>query len=287
MEIDKKIAHKNAIIDSYFNTAFKADVIIGNPPYVSFKDIQNKPQSNLLFHKPNLYMFFFEKGIHDLNENGELIFIVPNSILTNTSNKKINEEIYNNFSITYWELITENIWENASVPTAIIKIIKTKNHKDKLNYFFNNGKIIFGEKINWNGKTEVKVGGASGFNSLLENGDVEFVFSETERTNKTKFIKYEPLKWNRSVPKYPLNFSFQIFVNAKTRNNKPFYILKKLQKNEFINYDASVICIYTFGSKEETLELVNKLNNYDWTNAGIKNDGRFHFSQSIIECILN
>ncbi|MDD7912751.1 hypothetical protein PUW90_02980 [Metamycoplasma hyosynoviae] len=139
-------------------------------------------------------MFFFEKAIHDLNENGELIFIVPNSILTNTSNKKINEEIYNNFSITYWELITENIWENASVPTAIIKIIKTKNHKDKLNYFFNNGKIIFGEKINWNGKTEVKVGGASGFNSLLENGDVEFVFSETERTNKTKFIKYEPLK---------------------------------------------------------------------------------------------
>ncbi|MDC8920392.1 Eco57I restriction-modification methylase domain-containing protein [Metamycoplasma hyosynoviae] len=261
--------------------------MIGNPPYVSFKDIQNKPQSNLLFHKPNLYMFFFEKAIHDLNENGELIFIVPNSILTNTSNRKINEEIYNNFSITYWELITENIWENASVPTAIIKIIKTKNHKDKLNYFFNNGKIIFGEKINWNGKTEVKVGGASGFNSLLENGDVEFVFSETERTNKTKFIKYEPLKWNRPVPKYPLNFSFQIFVNAKTRNNKPFYILKKLQKNEFINYDASVICIYTFGSKEETLELVNKLNNYDWTNAGIKNDGRFHFSQSIIECILN
>ncbi|WP_420792689.1 Eco57I restriction-modification methylase domain-containing protein [Metamycoplasma hyosynoviae] len=84
-------------MDSYFNTAFKADVIIGNTPYVSFKDIQNKPQSNLLFHKPNLYMFFFEKAIHDLNENGELIFIVPNSILTNTSNKKINEEIYNNF----------------------------------------------------------------------------------------------------------------------------------------------------------------------------------------------
>ncbi|WP_407942415.1 Eco57I restriction-modification methylase domain-containing protein [Metamycoplasma gateae] len=33
------MAHKNSIIDSYFNNKIQADIIIGNPPYVDFKNI--------------------------------------------------------------------------------------------------------------------------------------------------------------------------------------------------------------------------------------------------------
>ncbi|WP_407942408.1 Eco57I restriction-modification methylase domain-containing protein [Metamycoplasma gateae] len=153
-----------------------------------------------------MYMFFVEKALKDLKENGELIFIVPNSLLTNTSNKNIIKNIFDNYSITYWELIPENVWENASVSTAIIKIVKCKNHPEKLKYYFNNGKIFFGSKIKWDQKIEVKVGGASRFNFLLQPGKSEFVFSETERTGKTKFINYEPEKCIRPVPKSPSNF---------------------------------------------------------------------------------
>lgn len=286
IEIDKSIAHMESINKSYFDTNFKPDIIIGNPPYVDFKNIKNKPHTDLLIHKPNLYYFFIEKFVNDLKENGELILIVPSNIFTNTSAGKLIEKIYNQFSITYWEPIPENVWDNASVPTAIIKMVKTINHPNKINYFLNNQKIMFGKKLILGEKVEIKVGGASGFNSYLTFGDTEFVLSKTVKNKKTYFIKYEPRKWIRPVPKAPIKFSYQIFVNCKTREKEPFYMLNDTKKNSFINYDASVLCIYTFCSKHKSIKILNKLNKFDWKLAGVKKDGRFHFSQGLLKSII-
>lgn len=285
IEIDPRIAHQGAIIKSYFGTNYQPDVIIGNPPYVEFKKIQNRPQSQLLIHKPNLFHYFLEKALNDLKVNGQLIWIIPANVFTNTSARKLNELIYQNYSITYWEEVKENVWENAAIATAIVKIVKTKNHPDQLDYFFSNGKIIFGPKI----KTDlvnIKVGGASGFNNLLSKGNVDFVNSQTERTKKTIAIKYEPKKWIRPTPKAPENFTYQIFVNCKTRRTQPFYMLEWLKTGEFINYDAGVLCIYTFGTKANAIKLMKQLNQFDWQKAGIKKDRRYHFSQSILKAIL-
>ncbi|QDF64756.1 Eco57I restriction-modification methylase domain-containing protein [Mycoplasma nasistruthionis] len=286
VEVDRTIAHEKAVIKSYFNTNYKPDVIIGNPPYVAFKNIIEKLESNFLNHKPNLFYFFLEKALNDLREDGELIFITPASIFMNTSPKKLNKWIYDHFSITHFEQIPEDVWENASIPTAIVKIVKTKNHKDKINYYFSNGKIFFGKKIFFNEKIIVKVGGASGFNSKLEKGKTAFVVSSTERDGQLKLIKYEPRTWIRPVPSPPEEFTYQIFVNCKTRNEKPFYMLKIQTKNTFINYDASVLCLFVNCTKTEALSLVKKLNSINWEQKGIKQDGRFHFSQSVLQAIL-
>lgn len=289
VEIDKNVAHKNAIIDSYFNTDFKPDVIIGNPPYVDFKHIKNKqnlPKETILIHKPNLYLYFLEKALNDLSEDGELIWIIPAAIFTTSSSNKLNEIIFKNYSITYFELIPEDIWENAAVPTAIVKIIKTKNHKNKIEYFFSNGKILFGKKPKLTKDIIVKVGGASGFNSNLKEGNVPFVVSTTERTKELKNILYEPKKWIRPVPIPPKTFSYQIFVNCKTRNKKPFYILDFQKENEFINYDASVLCLFVNCNKEELNLIIKKLNSINWEEMGILRDGRFHFTQSVLAAII-
>lgn len=87
-------------------------------------------------------MFFLEKSLNDLVENGELIFIIPAGVFTTSSSAKLNEIIFNNYSITYFELIPENVWENAAVPTAIIKIIKTKIIKIKSIIFFQMEKLF-------------------------------------------------------------------------------------------------------------------------------------------------
>ncbi|WP_417568646.1 Eco57I restriction-modification methylase domain-containing protein [Mycoplasma bradburyae] len=115
IEIDKDVAHKNAVIKSYFETTYKPDIIIGNPPYVDFKNITVKPSNSILIHKPNLYLYFLEKALSDLKENGELIWILSAAIFTTSSSNKLNEIIYKNYSITYFELIPENVWDNASV----------------------------------------------------------------------------------------------------------------------------------------------------------------------------
>lgn len=285
VEIDESVAHKNAVIKSYFETNYHPDVIIGNPPYVDFKNIINKPNKTSLFQKPNLYLYFLEKALFDLKEDGELIWIIPASIFTTSSSKVLNKIIYENYSITFFKPIPENVWENASVATVIIKIIKTKNHKEKLNYFFSNGKILFGIKPTFNTPIIIKVGGASGFNSNLKDGDIPFVVSSTERDKKLKKILYEPKKWIRPVPIPPKVFTYQIFVNCKTRNKTPFYILDNLKEGEFINYDASVLCLFVNCSFKETKEIIKKLNDINWKQMGILCDGRFHFTQSILTAI--
>ena len=63
-------------------------------------------------------------------------------------------------------------------------------------------------------------------------------------------------------------------------------MLQKLAKGQFVHYDAAVLCIYTFNSKASAVVLMNKLNRYDWIKAGIKKDGRFHFSQSILQAVI-
>ena len=286
IELDQQIAHKDALIKSYFETNFQPDVIIGNPPYVEFKLIQNKPQSQLLIHKPNLFHFFLEKALKDLKPHGELIWIIPGNIFTNTSSRALNEIINQNYSITHWEPMAENVWPNASVPTAIVKLVKTINHPEKLKTFFAHGKIIFGQPIEWNHKLVIKVGAACGFKNQLQPGPTEFVVSQTERNQQTIKITYQPQKWIRPTPKAPNGFTYQIFVNSKTRKAQPFYMLQKLAKGQFVHYDAAVLCIYTFNSKASAVVLMNELNRYDWIKAGIKKDGRFHFSQSILQAVI-
>ncbi|AWX42868.1 Type I restriction-modification system methyltransferase subunit [Metamycoplasma cloacale] len=286
IEIDPTIAHENAIIQSYFDTNYKCDVIIGNPPYVDFKNIENKPKSNLLKHKPNLFLYFLEKALNDLNENGELIWIIPINIFTSTSSKELNKIIYENFSITYFEQIKENVWANACVPTAIVKIVKKQNHWQKIDYFFSNGKILFGKKPNLANNIIAKVGGASGFNSKLKTGDTAFVVSTTERTKELKYIEYKPETWIRPVPRPPKDFTYQIFVNCKTRKKDPFYLLNNQKRGQFINYDASVLCLFVNTNKDETKKIVDQLNEISWDALGVKTDGRYHFSQSILVALL-
>ncbi len=79
-------------IDTLFDTnvCLEFDYIIGNPPYISYKDIESETRSALKKQfktcskgKFDYYYAFFEKAIDQLSDAGRLAYIVPNSCFKN------------------------------------------------------------------------------------------------------------------------------------------------------------------------------------------------------------
>lgn len=85
-----------------FPTTEKFDTIITNPPYVRGSNISKETRSKLPYVNgyANLYSHFLYKCIDHLNQDGELIAIVPEEIFRSTGCKELNEKMYVNGTIT-------------------------------------------------------------------------------------------------------------------------------------------------------------------------------------------
>jgi adenine-specific DNA-methyltransferase len=148
-EIDTQIEmldkiEKNKIIYGDFmqqTIAKKYKTIVGNPPYVRTK-------------KGNLYIDFTEKCYHLLDENGELIFIVPSDFLKLTSASNLLNEMMTNGTFTHiFHPHNENMFENASIDVIVFRYCKNKTiekkvlYNDKLRYITNiHGLITFNDE---------------------------------------------------------------------------------------------------------------------------------------------
>ena len=269
---------------------------------------------SLFDERSNLYLFFIHKCIAHLKENGELIFIVPRDFLKATSSIKLNNYIYENGTITdIIDLGDEKIFEEAC-PNCVIFRFEKNNYSRKTNITKNfsciNGQIYFTNnlyEINFSNLFYVKVGAVSGADKYFINddGNKEFVYSETCKTGNTRkmfyniespeLLKYKEELINRKIKKfdnknwytwgrkYYESKSNRIYVNGKTRNEKPFFYHKCKA------YDGSVLAIFPKfkASVKQCKEIADDLNKVNWEELGFVCDGRFLFSQKALEnCVL-
>ena len=144
------------------------DIVIGNPPYVDIKNLPNS-EVRLFFEKfrscenrVNLYSIFIEKVFALLARNGCFMFIVPNSLLINSSYKKIRKMMLP--GINKLIKLPDAIFENAIVETIIFQIINN-NQQDKIfgKVYPNNQKtklkeikFMTFERSVWNKETEIR-----------------------------------------------------------------------------------------------------------------------------------
>lgn len=324
IEFDENVcpnyAHNMDFFDYGIENQF--DTIIGNPPYVKHKNIQKSTRDKLdyrLFNeKSNLYLFFIEKCIKHLKQNGELIFIVPRDFLKATSSKKLNNFIYKYGTITnivdYGDM---KLFKGFSPNCIIFRFEKNnfdrktiyedvvKNKVEEREFIYSEGQLLFLNDeycVNFNDLFYVKVGGVSGADEIFkseEYGNMDFVYSETCKTGKTRRMIYntlnEYIKENeerlrkRNIMKITDNNWWlwgrdfyksdkpRIYVNSKTRNKKPFFI------NECKNYDGSILAVFPKEYTNDLNEMCEMLNSVNWEELGFVCDGRYIFSQRSLE----
>jgi hypothetical protein len=102
------------------------DVVIGNPPYVDIKQLPKEVVNFLMEHyettqnRINLYSAFIEKGLGICNKRGNLIFINPNSMLLNSSYKKLRRQIIDKVILAI--KLPNKVFKEATVETIIVQI---------------------------------------------------------------------------------------------------------------------------------------------------------------------
>ena len=291
----------------------KYATIIGNPPYVRNRDIDASTAKKLnygLFDRhANLYLFFIAKAIDHLEPLGELIFITPRDFIKATGAAKLNEYIYSQGTITHFNDFGDTpIFDGASPNCAVWRFVKGLDSHvtdEGLMFSIHNGQIFFGARgeETVGDYFQVKVGAVSGADSIYEHedGNLEMVCSATYKTGKTKKMIYNlrhPVlmdhkvrliqrrirkftesnwwEWGRG---YPVDDRERIYVNAKTRHKRPFFM------HPAKAYDGSVLGLFPVEShpKDDMEQLCEALNSIPWEDLGFVTGGRFIFNQRSLE----
>lgn len=291
----------------------KFETIIGNPPYVRYQDIPKetkmKIKSNLFDERTNLYLFFIEKCINHLTEHGELIFITPRDFLKATSSINLNKFIFENGTITdIIDLGDQKIFKGFSPNCVIFRFEKgdfSRATNVTKRFTLCNGQLLFTDNqypLFFSDVFFVKVGAVSGADKYFESeeyGNRDFVCSYTCQTGKTKRMIYNEqspyLKQfkqellNRKIRHFDetnwwtwgrnhyVSSEKRIYVNAKTRNTRPFFL------HESNDYDGSVLAIFPHNQNVDLQHACNMLNEVNWNELGFVCDGRYLFSQKSLE----
>jgi adenine-specific DNA-methyltransferase len=119
----------------------KYELIIGNPPYIRWKNLEEELKTELARNQLwNKYFnslcdysyLFILKSIELLQENGQLIFITPEYWLNTMHSISLrNYMLRNGYFSEIYHFNETPIFEKATVSTIVFKYIKTKQKSEK------------------------------------------------------------------------------------------------------------------------------------------------------------
>jgi adenine-specific DNA-methyltransferase len=197
-KVNSKICNSEITIDNFFNyikTCETFDSIVGNPPFVKLKNVEQETIDSLPEKIPgngNLYYFFIKYCVSLLSEVGELVFIVPKEWLYNVSSQFVRDFLKDNGGFTHFiDCGEEKLFDDADVPALCI-FRYVKNYVGDVKYYetlddyninkFINKKVIYSNTISFcyeilTGKTisdffDVKVGLVSGAEKIFKLNNI-------------------------------------------------------------------------------------------------------------------
>lgn len=278
--IEYNIVQDNYITSQSFecNTLFNSQnnlyhYIIGNPPYLKIpKDAEEaKVMPSVCYGAPNLYFLFWAMGVHNLKEEGELVYIVPRSWTSGAYFKKFREFIFKYCVITDIHLFEsrDKVFEGESVlqETVIIKVKKTTVKPEFIN-ITSSSTSLFSDLKSFKASYDTVVS-HNQFVYLVTNEHDAEILSQINRFDKTlpdinlrmqtglivDFRTREVLRDSLEEGSYPLLYSQHI------KNGRVIWPLGKegevikTDRKAFLQENSDFLMVKRFTSKEETRRL--------------------------------
>lgn len=238
----------------------KFNTIIGNPPFVKYKFLDDSVKANINHYgynkKSNLYYFFIHKCIEQLEDGGELIFITPKEFMFNVGAIILRNFMNENGTITHFiDCGEKKLFSDASVPSLCIfryeKNNTTKRTKfwESFDSYINkeqfidkpmsimNDQFCFCEKTNESILSDffdVKVGVVSGMDLFyLTDKDADGVFVHRFRTN-SGYKNYYFFD-NFNIEDVPEDIKNLFLANKENLINRK---IKKYTENDWWKYGA-------------------------------------------------
>lgn len=253
------------------------DVVIGNPPYVTIGGKEDtlflKQEVDYLLsryisnqYKPNLYAFFYEKGLFLLKENGLISYIVPRTFIDNIYYKALREYFVKNSRIISLLKLNYEVFDEATTggtsicifQKSISKNIKVQtfniNNQEEFtlakSFLINQKDILIGENKSFsfsNPETQKIV-----FKISNENPKLEFFCSVNNGVNTGNAA-------NILLSEKPLNKNYRKILEGKDINR-----FRTKWKGLWIHYDPSL------KSRIKLKDLQTKQNNIDFALRDVR-----------------
>ena len=211
---------------TWFSDVFEKggfDIVIGNPPYVDYRKIDNITKNGIQkYHtyniekKGSLYVYFIEKGLRITKENGVLIFINPYQYLSAESGIGIRDYIIRNHCLeSIIDISNIKVFDTANTYTCINTFVSNQKQDDiaiykpqNLNQIRSNISLIKRDEISEKSKFEI----------IISNNNI---ISKIEKIKTTLidhcdiFCGLSKTGFRDYVSTYKINNKYQPFVESK------------------------------------------------------------------------
>lgn len=121
------------------NLDLKFDFVVGNPPYISYRDLDEETRIYVRDTFKTCYKgkfdycyAFIEVSLNSLNETGKMAYLIPSSIFKNVFAKELRKMMLANLTEIH-DFTIKKIFKNALVATSII-IFDKPNSNNKIKY---------------------------------------------------------------------------------------------------------------------------------------------------------